>query len=233
MQEIFPGFYVVTRMSTNCFLIESAPDELTVIDTGAPGTSNAILSAAKALNYAPNQIKNILITHADIDHIGSLASLAKATGARIYAGKESVQYIEEAKTPPHVPAIMSAFAGLLQKKAKVDVVFDDNETLDIAGGILAIHVPGHTPENYNFYWRKEGVLFGADLFFGLSKDLSLSPKMITWSVDELHKSATKALALAPKYICPGHGDSVNLVRTPEAVQAIRRKLEGNVTLAAT
>lgn len=233
MQEIFPGFYVVTRMSTNCFLIESAPDELTVIDTGTPGTSNTILSAAKSLNYAPNQIKNILITHADIDHIGSLASLAKATGATVYAGKESVHYIEEAKTPPHVPAIMGALTGLLQKKATVDEVFDDNDTLDIAGGILAIHVPGHTPENYNFFWRKEGVLFGADLFFALSKDLTLSPKMLTWDNEELHKSAAKALALAPKYICPGHGKIVNLVRTPEAVQAIRRKLEGGATLAAT
>lgn len=233
MQEIFPGFYAITRMSTNCFIIESAPDELTVIDTGMPGMTNAILDAAKSLNYQPNQIKNILITHADFDHIGSLASLAKATGATVYAGKESVRYIEEGKTPPHVPAIMGALTGLFQKKAKVDEVFEDNDTLDIADGILAIHVPGHTPENYNFFWRKEGVLFGADLFFGLSKDLSLSPKMLTWDTDLLHKSAIKALALAPKYICPGHGRIVNLIRTPEAILALRRKLEGGATLAAT
>ncbi|GAB5493268.1 MAG: MBL fold metallo-hydrolase [Phototrophicaceae bacterium] len=232
MQEIFPGLYAITRMGCNSFIIESAPDELTVIDTGIPGSTRAILASAKSLNYAPEQIKNILITHADFDHIGSLADLAQATGATVYAGKESVHYIENAKTPPHVPSFLGAMTGAFQKKATVNEIFDDNDTLDIADGILAIHVPGHTPENYNFFWRREGVLFGADLFFALTKNLTLSPSPITWNRDELHKSARRALALAPKYICPGHGRSVNLIQTPEALMSLRRKLDGGMTQPA-
>ena len=232
MQEIFPGLYAVTRMSCNCFIIESKPDELTVIDTGMPGSTRAILEGAKSLNYEPEQIKHILITHADIDHIGSLADLTQSTGATVYAGKESVHYIENAKTPPHVPSFMGAMTGLFQKKAKVNEIFDDNDTLDIADGILAIHVPGHTPENYNFFWRKEGVLFGADLFFALTKNLTLSPSPLTWNRDELYKSARRALALAPKYICPGHGRSVNLIQTPQALMSLRRKLDGGMTQPA-
>ena len=37
-----------------------------------------------------NQLKQILITHADIDHAGSLAKLVDLTGAKVYAGKESI-----------------------------------------------------------------------------------------------------------------------------------------------
>lgn len=236
MLQIFPGLYEITRAATNCYLIESAPDELTVIDTGMPGTTKTILRAAAELNYQPQQIKHILITHADIDHVGSLAGLAQATGATVHAGKKSVPFIETATSPPHMPAIASMFTPLIsvfQKKASVDAPFEDNDTLDIAGGILAIHVPGHTEENYNFFWRKQRVLFGADLFFALGGNMTLSPDRISWNPQAVKQSAIRVLDLNPTYICPGHGNSVNLTKTPQTLDAIRRKLEGNATLAAT
>src|SRR5690606_19225658 len=104
--------------------------------------------------YQPEQIKHILVTHSDLDHAGSLAKLAEVTGATVYAGKESVPYLESGKMPPHVPSFMNIIMNAMQKSVKVDVSVEDNETLDIADGILAIHVPGHTPENYNYFWQK-------------------------------------------------------------------------------
>ena len=62
MQEIFPGLYAVTRMSCNCFIIESAADELTVIDTGMPGSTRAILEGAKSLNYEPESVTILAVS---------------------------------------------------------------------------------------------------------------------------------------------------------------------------
>ena len=233
MQEIFPGLYVITRTMTNCFLIESAVDELTLIDTGIPGTTNTILRAIESLNYRPQQLKQILVTHSDLDHAGSLAKLVALTGAKVYAGQHSVQYLESGTMPPHVPGVMNALMNAMQKPAKVDVAVEDGEMLDIAEGILAIHTPGHTPENYNFFWQKHGVLFGADLFFTITGELTLSPSAISWNTNELAKSAIKALELAPHTICPGHGNSLNLVQSPQRATRLRRQLEGGVTLATT
>ena len=233
MQQLFPGLYVITRATINCFIMESAPSELTIIDTGIPGTDKTILKAVASLNYQPEQIKHILITHADLDHAGGLAKLVQATGARVYAGNESVQYIEAGKSPPHVPGLMANIMNNFQQATKVDVRVDDAEMIDVAGGILAIHVPGHTPDNFNFFWEKEVVLFGADLFFNLTGNVSLSPGMINWDSRALKRSAVKALELAPKYICPGHGASVNLAKNPERIAALRRKLAGGANLAVT
>ncbi|MEL6407340.1 MAG: MBL fold metallo-hydrolase [Chloroflexota bacterium] len=236
MQEIFPGLYAISRAGTLCYLLESAPDELTVIDTGMPGTTSAILKAVRSLGKQASDIKHILITHADIDHVGSLAGLAKATGATVYASEESKPYIEAAKPPPHLPAVMQIFTpmmGLMQKKVTVNTTFSDNETLDIADGILALHTPGHTPENYNFYWRREKTLFAADLFFAFGSSLTLTPSRISWSPERARESAIKVLDLAPTYICPGHGRIVNLEREPEVLVALERKLEGSASLAAT
>lgn len=236
MQTIFPGLYMITRAVTNCYLIESAVDELTVIDTGLSGTTKTILTAAASLNYRPEQIKHILITHADVDHVGSLHGLAKATGATTYAGEESKPYIEAAESPPHIPALakllFAPMMRLMHKKATVDTTFADNETLDIADGILALHTPGHTPDNYCFYWRKHKVLFAADLFFTLRGHVTLTPSRFSWSADAARKSAIKALDLAPEYLCSGHGPVINLVKNPQALTSLRRQLKGNVAFAA-
>lgn len=233
MQEIFPGLYVITRTVTNCYLIESAPEELTVIDAGLPGTEKTILKAVADLNYQPEQVKNILLTHADLDHVGGLAKLVNLTGAKVYSGKESVQYIEAGKAAPHIPSLWAGVMNSFQQPAKVDVALADNERVAIADGILAIHMPGHTPDNFNFFWEKEGVLFGADLFFTLTSNVSLSPGAINWDSAILKKSAIKALELAPKYICPGHGQPVNIVKNPERIANLRRQLEGRASLVAT
>jgi len=42
-------------------------------------------------------VKRILITHSDLDHIGSLAALKKATGARTYASQVESEYIAAGK----------------------------------------------------------------------------------------------------------------------------------------
>lgn len=232
MQQIFEGLYVVSRMGTNVYLLESAPDELTVIDTGMPSSTGAILKAAQSLNYRPQQIKHILLTHADIDHVGSLSSLVKKTGATVYAGKASKPYVENGSTPPHVPSFMKIMNVFLSG-TPVDEVFDDHDMLPIADGLLALHVPGHTPENYNFFWEKHGVLFAADLFFSLGSSVTLSPRLVSWDSTQVQRSARKVLDLAPKYICAGHGAPVNLVRTPEKIVKVRRILDGATSLAAT
>src|SRR4030081_584830 len=55
----------------NCFLVRE-PDGLTLIDTGLPGSHDDILAAARILG-AP--IRRILLTHAHMDHVGSVDAL--------------------------------------------------------------------------------------------------------------------------------------------------------------
>jgi glyoxylase-like metal-dependent hydrolase (beta-lactamase superfamily II) len=61
----------------NCFLVREA-DGFTLIDAGLRGSAAAILGAASQLG-AP--IRRIVLTHAHIDHIGSLDSLMAALPA--------------------------------------------------------------------------------------------------------------------------------------------------------
>lgn len=86
-----------------------------------------------------------------------------------------------------------------------------------------IYSPGHTAENYTFYWAREGVLFAADLLFHLRGSLITSPKMITWDTDAVKSSAKRVLDMEPAVICVGHGEAV---KAPNAkIDALRATLK--------
>ena len=68
-------------------------EEIILIDTGLPKNGNGILNELKSMDIKPHNIKHILITHDDVDHVGSLALLEKASGAKIWASKEDIPHI--------------------------------------------------------------------------------------------------------------------------------------------
>ncbi len=220
--EITPNVYQFTR-GVNQFLLKTGPNELTLIDTGMPGATKITLEAVTTMGYEPAAVKHILVSHSDLDHIGSLAGIKTATGATVYAGAETKAYIENRTPPPHIPPPLSWMMWLATKltlkSATVDHVFADGDTLPIGGGIQTIHAPGHTSDNFAFYWIAEGVLLAPDLLFHNAPDLTLTPSAISWRKDMAVASAKKVLALDPAVICVGHGGAV---RTPSPdVDALR------------
>jgi len=67
------NLFRLTRFGmVNCFLVRE-DDGLTLIDTGIAGSASGIREAAKNLG---TPICRIVLTHAHIDHIGSLDALA-------------------------------------------------------------------------------------------------------------------------------------------------------------
>src|SRR3981189_186427 len=71
-------------------------DSVTLIDTGAPGSGNQILSAVPGVD-------RIVLTHGHVDHTGSAAELLHATGAAVLAGAGDAAAIRAgAGLPPPV-----------------------------------------------------------------------------------------------------------------------------------
>lgn len=95
MIQVTPRVYQLGGI-VNVYLLKTSEDELTILDAGLPGSGRRILNAAQELGYGPQAVRHLLITHADTDHVGSLAGLVKATGATVYAGPISKPYIEAA-----------------------------------------------------------------------------------------------------------------------------------------
>src|SRR5262245_54465801 len=102
-------------------------DSVTLIDTGAPGSGAEILSAVPGAD-------RIVLTHADVDHIGSAAELDEAPGARVLAGAGDAGAIRAgtAVPPPvfedwEVPIYQRVSVGLPNTAPPVPV---DRELVD-------------------------------------------------------------------------------------------------------
>lgn len=213
----------------NLFLVRLNETELMLVDAGMPGSTSSIMKKIRELGFEPNQIEYILVTHADPDHAGSLHGVKNATGAKLYASALSAPYIEKARMPDHLPTLIKPIAGLfqriMQKPVLVDVRLEDGQELEIGGGIKAIHIPGHTEDNFAFWWAREKVLFAADLLHRREGSLSLTQQRVTWNMDKAKESALKVLNLEPDVICVGHGDSFKVADSPGEAESLRNKMQ--------
>jgi glyoxylase-like metal-dependent hydrolase (beta-lactamase superfamily II) len=210
---VVPGLWKVSLGIVNAFLLESN-NGLALIDTGVPGSVEKILDAVRALGRAPADIQHILVTHCHIDHAGSLAELKRLTGAPATMHPENAAMVRTGKTlRPLTPApglingrlgrLLLRFAGAGIEAAEVEHEIQDGETLSIAGGLRAVHVPGHCAGQLAFWWPHHGgVLIAADAAANLF-GLALHP--VYEDLAEGERSLAKLAALEFEVACFGHG----------------------------
>lgn len=208
-REAIPGLYQAGRLAY-CYLIEDAQSGLILVDTGMPDNVGMIERVLAEKKRSVEEIRHILITHADTDHVGSLGQLVERTGAQVYASQQSAEYIQNRTIPEHLPLFVQSVkvlqTRLLENLADVDNVVNDNEVLDLAGGIRVIPTPGHTPDHVSYFWEREKVLFAGDLIGHLNGELGVSPDAVTHDKEALHQSVRRVLRLNPRVICPAHGE---------------------------
>ncbi len=60
---------------------------LTVIDTGTPGTERRVLEAIRKVGRRPEDVRQIVISHAHGDHAGAAKALREATVAPVIVGE--------------------------------------------------------------------------------------------------------------------------------------------------
>ncbi|MCP4358969.1 MAG: MBL fold metallo-hydrolase, partial [Chloroflexi bacterium] len=86
--EILPGIHWIDGGSSNMYLCVEEND-LTLIDVGMPKKKKQILQMISDIGRQPADLTRILVTHADLDHVGSLAAVQEATGAKIVASRRT------------------------------------------------------------------------------------------------------------------------------------------------
>jgi glyoxylase-like metal-dependent hydrolase (beta-lactamase superfamily II) len=198
----------------NAFLLDTG-DGLALIDTGIPGSAPTIREALRALGKQPADIRHILVTHCHNDHAGSLAAIKRLTDAPATMHPLDAALVREGKTTRPLkpaPGLLNAaicrffLPGASQEieRAKIEYEAEDGATL--AGGLRAIHVPGHCAGQLAFLWPEQGgVLIAADAaanVFGLT----LSP--MYEDVDEGRRSLSKLAGLEFAVACFGHGKPI-------------------------
>ena len=215
-KELLPGLYTLSSGGiVNLFWIIDG-DTVTLIDTGFKGSADSILAGIAACGRKPQDVRDILVTHCHRDHAGSLVPLKTRTvaitsmhpvDAEMVRRGESMRPVRPSPTLLGYPMFLSIkFAPAETFRLEpiaVDRQINDGDELPLAGGIRAVHVPGHCAGQLAFLWNRHGgVLFAADAaanVFGLG----LSP--VYEDLELGKRSLAKISALTFEHACFGHG----------------------------
>lgn len=217
IKEIVPGLFELPLGMVNAFLIVEA-DGLTLIDTGVAASSGKILSAIQELGKQPSDIRRILVTHCHGDHTGSLAELKEKSGAPAYMHPEDAAMVRVGQSMRPLTPGPSLIARLLFRlilnrsehntiaPAEIEQEVTDGEELPVAGGLTAIHVPGHCAGQLAFLWPQHGgVLFVADAAANI---IRLGWSIAYENLDIGKQSLAKLAGLEFEIACFGHGKAI-------------------------
>lgn len=208
--EIIPGvLWQVSLRIVNVFVLNDG-NELTVIDTGTPGSEGTIAKAIEGIGRNPTDVTRIIVTHCHPDHAGSLAALKRITNAPAAMHSEDAAMIRrgDAMRPispaPGFPRrllfrMFVAPAPRRVESAAIEVELADGAPL---GGLRAVHAPGHCAGQVALLWPSHGVLIVGDAaanMMGLG--LSLGDEDLELGKRSLARLATLDFEIA----CFGHG----------------------------
>ncbi len=203
------GFQLTRYGLVNCYLVRES-DGFTLIDTGLKGSETAILKAAAAAGGA---IRRILLTHAHVDHVGSVDGLAAKLG-RIELGA-SERSLPLLRQPPDKSARPGEPAGKIKGglpgiRTAVTHIVDDDE---LYCSLRAIATPGHIPGHLSFLDERDGTLYAGDSLVGVRR-LAVSgfgpwyfpfPNLVTWNKPTVLASARRLLDYPIERFACGHG----------------------------
>ena len=152
----------------NVSLIVDQNQGATLVDTGLPGQNDAIAAALAEASLSISDLKRIILTHQDIDHVGTLHDLVQASGASVLAHKIEVPTIDGTKLPrfarPEMLAQRPEMRALAERfqYTPVDQPLEDGAQLDLAGGVRVVFTPGHTPGHMCLYLERSKTLIAGD-----------------------------------------------------------------------
>lgn len=142
----------------NVYLVVTQ-DGLLLVDTGMPGNARRILRFIEGLGRQPRDLRDIVLTHCDIDHVGSVAELKRRTGARVAIHELDVAVLSGEQRPQKGGLAMVALYRLLRfRPIAPDLRLRDGDTI---GGLQVMHVAGHTAGSIALL-RNDGVVFSGD-----------------------------------------------------------------------
>jgi glyoxylase-like metal-dependent hydrolase (beta-lactamase superfamily II) len=183
-------------------------DGLTLVDTGFWRSSKGIVDAAERLG---RPIRRITLTHAHIDHAGTLDHLRQALpDAELVLPARTADFLDGNTSLLPGEAQVPLRGDFITTEAKADRTVHPGERL---GSLLVIAAPGHSPDQIAFFDDRDGSLIAGDAFQTLG-GFAVSGVMrwrfpftasATWHLPTAVKTARTLAALDARRLAVGHG----------------------------
>lgn len=148
--RIFGNVWYVGTCTVTVLLV-TGPEKHVLIDAGMEEAVPQVLANVRKLGFNPKDIGLIVSSHEHFDHVGGLAALQKATGARFVATAEAAKVIRSGKVSPADPQAQKIHGS---PKARVDRIIRTGDVMSLGPlRLTAFVTPGHTEGSTSWYWQ--------------------------------------------------------------------------------
>lgn len=159
------SWYVGTRGLTAILI--TSPQGHILIDGGLEESAPLIAASIRAAGFLLEDVKLLLTSHVHYDHAGGIATLQRATGARVAALGPAAEVLRTGRTRPNDPQ-----HGTLVPIGPVLRVttIRDRDTLRVGPlTVTAHHTGGHTPGGTTWTWQACDSLVCRDVVYADSQ----------------------------------------------------------------
>ncbi|MGY4856432.1 MBL fold metallo-hydrolase [Cryobacterium sp. AP23] len=217
--KLGPSLHRIGNDIVAAYLIDT-PEGVTVIDAGLAGHWRDLLAELTTMGRTLDDVKGLILTHGDSDHIGFAERLRRDHGVPVYVHPGDADRAKGGAKPANAkqsmrPGGLLSFVAYSLRKGGMRTTYltevvetHDGETLDLPGAPQIIGLPGHSAGSIAIYVPIADAVFVGD---GLTTRHVLTgtkgpqPAPFTDEPDQAIASLRRLVPTGAKWVLPGHG----------------------------
>lgn len=217
--ELQPHLHRIGNDIVAVYLVDTA-EGVTVIDAGLPGHWHDLQVELRTMGRSLADIRGVILTHGDSDHIGFAERLRRDHGVPVYVGSGDAARAKGGPKPANarqaikLGAALGFFAYTIRKNGLratyltevVDV--HDGDILDLPGAPRIIALPGHSEGSIAIHIPAVDAVFVGDALTTRHVLTGRTGPQRAPFTDEPDQAVRSLRAIVPthaSWVLPGHG----------------------------
>jgi glyoxylase-like metal-dependent hydrolase (beta-lactamase superfamily II) len=233
--KLGPALHRIGNDIIAVYLVDT-PEGVTIIDAGLAGHWRELLAELASMGRTLDDVKGVILTHGDSDHLGFAERLRRDHGVPVYVHPGDADRAKGGAKPANGKQAMKPGASLgfiayslrkggLRTTHLTEVALArDGETLDLPGAPRIIALPGHSAGSIAIHVPVADAVFVGD---GLTTRHVLTgangpqPAPFTDDPEQAIRSLRALVPTGATWVLPGHGAPWN-GGVAAAVAAVQR-----------